>query len=104
MGFKHALFGFAVGSVPANPLDVNAWHYFPGNEIDVNRVPPGMTGSGTNTFAPPFTPGQLSWQARFRVAAPIPSGTTLYWRIRTSNTTLGWGNTYWSNICSCTIL
>ncbi len=93
-GFKHMILGFSVGSLPPDPTNHWEWTRNPADYRSFNRVPPGMMWDRK-------TYGTLDWVSRFRTTTSIPPGSTVYYRMWTSNTSLGWHQTFMSNIASC---
>ncbi len=93
-GFKHMILGFSIAALPQDPTNHWEWIRNPADYRSFNRVPPGMMWDRK-------TYGLLDWVSRFRTNTPIPPGTTVYYRMWTSNTSLGWHQTFISNVASC---
>ncbi len=95
-GFKHMILGFTVETLPPDPTNHWEWRRNPADYRSFNRVPPGMMWDRK-------TYGLLNWVSRFRTTTAIPAGSTVYYRMWTSNTSLGWHQTFMSNVASCTV-
>ncbi len=95
-GFKHMILGFSIGSLPSDPTNHWLWNRTNADYRSFDRVPPGMQWDRQ-------TYGQLNWVSRWRTNTPVPHGSTVYYRIWTSSTSLGWHNTFIGNIASCTV-